>query len=82
MTSLVQLHRDGHRAVAVVQEPRLRLIDGASSIMQLAQESLERSTPLATLIEQRATGDVLDYDPIYAGQSPWRSHRHSRTRTI
>ncbi len=58
--------------MALVEEPRLRLLDGVTSIFQLAQEAVDAKIPLTALIQQRATDQSLDYDPIYHGQSHWR----------
>src|SRR5215207_3033489 len=38
----------------------------------LASEAIRTSTPLSELVRRGATGEVLDYDSIYAGASPWR----------
>jgi hypothetical protein len=58
--------------VAVVVEPHLRLLAGVESILQLAQEAVATKTALSTLAQNKATGEPLDYDSIYNGQSPWR----------
>jgi hypothetical protein len=58
--------------VAVVEEPRLRLLDGVKSILQLAQEAVDSDMPLTALIGIKATGELLDYDPIYLGNAKWR----------
>jgi hypothetical protein len=72
MTRLVQIQNDAARAVALVEEPRLRLLDGLKSVFQLAQAALDAKISLAALIQKTATGEWLDYDPIYSGQSKWR----------
>jgi len=69
---LVQLHRSTSRAVAIVDEPRLRVIAGATSIVALAHEAIGAGTTLTALVETRATGPVLDYTPIYDGASEWQ----------
>jgi hypothetical protein len=69
---LVQLRSPAGRRVAIVEEPRLRLLDGCSSIYGLASSALCEDTPLLRAIEQRKTGEFLDYDPIYTGESDWR----------
>ena len=60
------------RRVARVEEPSLRLLrrrrHGAG-----ARRAGDRSRRIASGAgEQRATPEMLDYDPIYAGSSPWR----------
>jgi hypothetical protein len=58
--------------VARVDEPSLRLIDGADSVLALAETAIAAGVPLPALVAQRRTAETLDYDPIYAGSSPWR----------
>jgi len=72
MTRLVQIQNGTARAVALVEEPGLRLLDGVRSIFQLAQEAVDSKNALTALIQKKATGEFLDYDPIYNGQSEWR----------
>jgi hypothetical protein len=71
MTRLVQLKRGEVRRVALVEEPYLRLLDGRGSIYELANMAISNGVRLSDLAQQRATGDRLDYDPIYRGQSEW-----------
>jgi hypothetical protein len=74
MTDLrfVQLVRGSTRAVALVDEPHLVVLDGVTSIHQLAQDAIASATPLKALAHARAGGPRLDYQPIYAGASDWR----------
>lgn len=72
MTSLVQIGNGNIRRVALVEEPRLRILSGCSSVYELAQSAIDRSTSLAEIARSRATGDSLDYDAIYDGRSEWR----------
>jgi hypothetical protein len=72
MTRLVQIQKDSTRAVALVDEPRLRLLDGVNSIFELAQQAVDSKIPLAALIQKKATGEFLDYDSIYNGKSDWK----------
>lgn len=72
MTRLVQLKRGNVRLVALVEEPHLRLLEGCSSIYELANAAISSSVKLSDLARQRATGERLEYDPIYRGQSEWR----------
>jgi hypothetical protein len=55
-----------------VEEPNLRLIDGYGSIYELASSAISKNVKLSHLARERATGEVLEYDPIYRGQSEWR----------
>ena len=72
MTRLVQIQNGSTRAVALVEEPRLRLLDGLKSIFQLAQEAADSKISLTALVQKKATDKFLDYDPIYSGKSEWR----------
>ena len=72
MIRLVQLQKDMIRRVAVVEEPRLRLLDKFPTIYALANASLAAGGKLSELVRQHAPGDVLGYDPIYKGESEWR----------
>ena len=58
--------------MALVEEPRLRLLDGCSSIYELANSAICAGVRLSDLARKNATGDRLEYDPIYRGQSEWR----------
>lgn len=69
---LVQLRKDDQRAVALVDEPNLRVIAGASSIYALANEAITRRINLSELAREKAAGAILDYEYVYQGQSEWR----------
>ncbi len=72
MIRLVQLkHTRLGRHVAVVADGRLRLLDGADSVYQLAQNALARRRPLARLIAESASSEAVSYDAVYAGKSAW-----------
>ena len=72
MKRLVQIQNGSTRAVALVDEPHLRVLDGVASIYELAHEALDSGASFHTLIEERATGELLDYDAVYEGTSEWR----------
>jgi hypothetical protein len=72
MTRLVQIQNGATRAVALVEEPRARLLDGVKSIYQLAQEAVDSKISLVTLVQKKATENFLDYDSIYDGSSDWK----------
>jgi hypothetical protein len=57
--------------VALVEEPRLRLLAEVHSIYVLAQSAIAAAAKLPDLVRQRATGALFDYDAIYEGQSEW-----------
>ncbi|HET8548239.1 MAG TPA: GguC protein, partial [Bryobacteraceae bacterium] len=58
--------------VAVVEEPRLRLLQHCESLHQLATSALRSERPLGELIASTLSSEALDYDPIYHGYSEWR----------
>jgi len=72
MTRLVQIQNGSMRVVALVKEPRLHLLDGVTSIFQLAQEAVDKGISLVSLVQKKATGEFLDYDSIYNGKSEWK----------
>ena len=49
-----------------------RLLDGCRSIYDIANSAIAGGLKLSDAARQRATDDVLDYEPIYRGQSEWR----------
>src|ERR1700733_13329836 len=72
MTRLIQIAKGRDRAVAVVEEPRLRLLHHAASIYALAHEAIAHGVKLSALVQQKLSNLVLEYDGIYTGQSEWR----------
>lgn len=70
---LVQLvHPTLQRRVALVEEPKLRLLDGPPRIYQLALQAITTKVPLTQLVPTLASQRLLDYDPIYAGTGEWQ----------
>jgi hypothetical protein len=72
MTRLIQIAKGRDRAVAVVEEPHLRLLHHAASIYALAHEAIAQGVKLSALVQQKLSNLVLGYDAIYTGQSEWR----------
>ncbi len=72
MTRLVQLQNGASRRVALVEEPQLRFLDGTESVYALAGVALAAGKPLTALVRERATGERLSYDEVFAGRSAWR----------
>jgi hypothetical protein len=72
MIRLIQIQNGSQRAVALVEEPRLRLLNGVKSIYQLAQEAADSKISLVTLVQKNVTGEFLDYGSIYEGSSEWK----------
>jgi hypothetical protein len=69
---LVQLTGPHGRRVALVEEPRLRLLEGCQSVYGLAWECLHEGVSLPEGIERRRTNEFVPYDPVYAGEPGWR----------
>jgi hypothetical protein len=68
---LVQLQNGDERRVAVVEEPKLRLLD-APSVYALAQTAIAEDRSLTSLIGERTTAESIAYDEVYRGKSDWR----------
>ena len=69
---LIQLSGPDGRRVALVEEPRLRLLEGCHSVYDLAKECLNSGVSLAAEIERRNSHELVDYDAVHAGNSHWR----------
>jgi hypothetical protein len=72
MTRLIQIAKGNDRAAALVEEPKLRLLHQTAAIYSLAQEAIANGLKLTALVQQKLSNYVLDYEPVYAGQSEWR----------
>jgi hypothetical protein len=72
MTKLVQIKNGSGRCVALVEEPRLRLLADVQSIYELAKIADAGNASLLKMIRERVTGEELDYEKIYSGQSEWK----------
>ena len=73
MIRVVQLrHPQQGRAVALVEEPELRLISKFSTVFDLANEALSSGRSLEGLISSLLSEQSLSYDPIYEGESDWK----------
>ncbi|HTB64222.1 MAG TPA: hypothetical protein VK737_11625, partial [Opitutales bacterium] len=73
MTRLIQICRGKTRRVALVEEPRVRLLAaGVGSVYTLVLEAMAKGKKLADLARAKATDECLDYEPIYTGKSPWK----------
>jgi hypothetical protein len=67
---LVQLSHLTHgRAVAVVEEPHLRLLRRAKTVHELATNAIAQRRAMADPLD--AGGDRISYDEVYAAQSDW-----------
>jgi len=72
MIRLIQIAKGNERRVALVEEPRLRLLDGCGSIYELVAEAVAAGETLSAAARRKASGEALDYDPVYLGNSEWR----------
>lgn len=68
---LVQLSRNGQRAVAIANGDRLQLLRNFSSVYELASAAIRRNQSFIKLAEGSISGETIDYEPIYLGQSDW-----------
>ena len=71
-TRLVQIKKGNVRRVALVEEPKLRLLDNCASIYDLAQIAIAGNLKLSEAARQRARLETIDYDSVYSGRSDWR----------
>jgi hypothetical protein len=75
---LIQLSGPEGRRVGHVEDDRIRLLrlpglpDGETSIYGLAEAAMASGKSLAETVLRSLSGELLDYDAIYSGASPWR----------
>jgi hypothetical protein len=72
MTRLVQIQNGPERRVALVEEPGLRVLADAATVYDLAEAALAAGKTLTGLVGERSTGESLDYEAVYRGESNWR----------
>jgi hypothetical protein len=73
MLRLVQLqHPTQGRRAAVVDEPHLRIVSQYGTVYQLAQAAIEAGRRLVEVVRANLSPQTLDYDAVYARQSPWQ----------
>ena len=72
MARVVQVVNGIGRRVALVDEPRLRLLEGVTSTHAAASMAIATGESLSALVERLATGPSLDYDEVYEGRGAWR----------
>jgi hypothetical protein len=68
----VQLKADHARRLAVVEEPKLRLLRDFDSLYALAQEAIENGVRLTTLAGSHLSDETLDYEEIYQDNAAWK----------
>jgi hypothetical protein len=69
---LVQLKAGEVRRVAVVEEPKLRLLRNFDSMYALAQAAIANGGNLTSVANGHLTDEQLDYDQVYEGDAPWK----------
>ena len=70
--NLVQLSRNGQRAVALVENEHLHLLAGFTSVYELAVHAIGRKETIGQLAQRTLSGDSIAYEPVHAGVSEWR----------
>lgn len=69
---LVQLiHKRHGRKVALVEEPKLKLVSGYESIHELAKKAIVSGGNIKNLVLENLTESKLDYNAVYQGSSDW-----------
>ena len=71
MIRLVQIANGSARRVALVDEPRLRVLASVQSVYELASECIRDRALLSERAQQLATGESLTYDDVYNQESEW-----------
>jgi hypothetical protein len=69
---LVQLKAGAVRRVAVVEEPKLRLLRDFDSIYALSQAAIANDGKLTNVASGHLTDESLDYDQVYEGRAQWK----------
>jgi hypothetical protein len=68
----VQLKTGEVRRVAVVEEPKLRLLRNFDSVYALAQAAIANGGKLTSVANDHLTDEFVDYDQVYEGRAPWK----------
>jgi hypothetical protein len=69
---LVQIGNGSIRRVALVDEPKLRCLEGVESVFELASGCARERTSLSNRARDFARGEALSYDAVYGQGTPWR----------
>lgn len=73
MVRTVQLSHPEHgRALAVVEEPSLVLVNGPESVYEAALRAIDSGQQLAALLLAARSEVKLHYDDVYAGTGEWK----------
>jgi hypothetical protein len=68
----VQLQAGDVRRLALVEEPKLRLLRDFESLYALASAAIEGGRKLTALPKDHLSDETLDYDEIYHGGANWK----------
>jgi hypothetical protein len=68
----VQLTAGDGRRLALVEEPKLRLLHTFDSLYSLAQAAIASGGKLTSVAGNHVTDESLDYDQIYSGSGKWK----------
>jgi hypothetical protein len=68
----VQLKAGSERRLAMVEEPKLRLLRDFNSLYTLAQAATITGEKLTSLAGHYLSEDILDYEQIYQGVADWK----------
>ncbi len=68
----VQLQAGGVRRVAIVEEPKLRLLREFDSVYALAQAAIASEGKMTGIAAAHFSQEVVDYATTYAGLGEWR----------
>ena len=68
---IVQIQNGANRRVALVDEPRLKLLKSVT-VYDLADAADERQMSLSQLIHNSVTDETVNYDEVYSGNSAWK----------
>ncbi|MRH99632.1 GguC protein [Kriegella sp. EG-1] len=69
---VVQIHHEKEgRKIALVNEPKLQIINHFKSVYELASFAIDNGGSISTLINNHLSDTLLDYDAIYNGNSEW-----------
>jgi hypothetical protein len=69
---LVQIANAAQRRVAVVREPNLVLLRETDTVLALAGRAFAEGRALTAVADGLLSEDVLSYDEVYEGRSPWK----------
>jgi hypothetical protein len=71
---LVQLSdsSDNSRKVAIVEEPKLILVDNYSSVYDLVNHAIQSGVPFSEYIHNHKSTLKLEYDEVYEAKSGWK----------